>query len=380
MTLNRKKTALVLSGGGSRGAYEAGVWQALSEMGRDIDIVTGASVGSINGAMVCQGDLDATVSLWKEIETHMIFDIPEGSQPIDYAKEIILNKGAGTSGLKELMRSYIDEDKIRKSPVDYGLVVVERSGLKPHFLFKEDIPKGQLIDYIMASSSVFPAIHAYEIDGKEYIDGGYADVLPINMAVEKGAEKIIAVKLNAMGVLHSDSIKKAPDLTMIESKWNLGNTLIFDVKNSRRIMRLGYLDAMKAFGVFEGIYYAFAKGAFSKTDVKMADACAYIFETDPSLIYTEEAFLAKLTDTVSASRKDVDEAVTAFKSNKLKILGAAEMIKNLRDVSNAQIICFIIAENLREKGSESIFLSRSLVRLFPQQLLAARFLIKYGLA
>ena len=55
------------------------------------------------------------------------------------------------------------------------------------------------------------------------------------------------------------------------------------------------------------------------------------------------------------------------------------MIKNLKDVSNSQIITFIIAENLREKGTESIFLSRSMVRLFPQQLLAARFLVKYDL-
>lgn len=379
MTKNHEKTALVLSGGGSRGAYEAGVWQALTELGVEIDIVTGASVGSINGAMVCQGDLDSTISLWKEIETHMIFDVPECSQPIDYAKEIIFNKGAGTSGLKELLKNYINEEKIRKSPIDYGLVVVERTVLKPHFLFKEDIPEGQLIDYIMASSSVFPALHAYEIGGKEYIDGGYADVLPINMALEKGAERVIAVKLNALGIINSKSLKKAPNLTVIESKWNLGNTLIFDVKNSKRIMRLGRLDAMKAFGIFDGIYYAFAKGAFNKTTLKMADACAYIFNMDPALVYTEEAFLKKLGETAGTAREDVEDAVSSFKNNKVKLLGAAEMIKNLKDVSNSQIITFIIAENLREKGTESIFLSRSMVRLFPQQLLAARFLVKYDL-
>ena len=80
---NKQKTALVLSGGGSRGAYEAGVWQALTELGVKIDIVTGTSVGAINGAMVVQGELEPTVKLWKEIETHMVFDIPQGTQPID---------------------------------------------------------------------------------------------------------------------------------------------------------------------------------------------------------------------------------------------------------------------------------------------------------
>ena len=153
----KEKTALVLGGGGARGAYEAGVWQALTELGIDIDMVTGTSVGSINGAMVCQGDLDLTIEMWKEIETHKVFDMPEGSQTIDYAKEIVLNKGAGASGLKELLTQYVDEDRIRRSPIDYGLVVVELSTLKPHFLFKDQIKEGQIIDHIMASSTVFPA-------------------------------------------------------------------------------------------------------------------------------------------------------------------------------------------------------------------------------
>ena len=47
------KTALVFGGGGSRGAYEIGVWQALNELGIEINIVTGASIGAVNGASVC---------------------------------------------------------------------------------------------------------------------------------------------------------------------------------------------------------------------------------------------------------------------------------------------------------------------------------------
>lgn len=379
MLQNHKKTALVLGGGGARGAYEAGVWQALSELGIEIDIVTGSSVGSINGAMVCQGDLDLTIEMWKEIETHMIFDMPEGSQTIDYAKEIVLNKGAGASGLKELLEEYVDEEKIRKSPIEYGLVVVELSTLKPHFVFLENMKSGQLIDYIMASSSVFPAIHAYEIDGKEYIDGGYADVLPINMAISKGAEKIIAVKLNALGIVNHDSIKNAPDLTLIESKWNLGNTLIFDVANARRIMRLGYLEAMKAFDVFEGEYYTFARSTFSKIDLRMADACAHVFDMDPLFIYTKDSFLAKLKKTIHSSDKDFEEAVNMFKKRTFKSFEAALFIKEIKNIANPQVLCLTIAQSLKEKGNDSFFLKRSVVKLFTEQVLAARFLVKYNL-
>ena len=107
----------------------------------------------------------------------------------------------------------------------------------------------------------------------------------------------------------------------------------------------------------------------------MADACAYIFQISPTLIYTEKTFAELLSPAVNNARKNLEEAVESFKTNKMKLLGAADMIKNLKEVSNSQIICFIIAENLKEKGADSIFLKRSMVRLFPQQLLAARFLV-----
>ena len=73
--MNERKIALVLSGGGSRGAYQCGVWQALSELGIKIDIVVGVSVGAINGAMVVQGDVVKTTNLWREMATDMVFDV-----------------------------------------------------------------------------------------------------------------------------------------------------------------------------------------------------------------------------------------------------------------------------------------------------------------
>ena len=64
-----KKTAFVLSGGGSRGAYEIGVWKALKELGVEIDMVFGTSVGAINGAMVAQDEPELAEKLWKQMET-----------------------------------------------------------------------------------------------------------------------------------------------------------------------------------------------------------------------------------------------------------------------------------------------------------------------
>ncbi|MGN0703060.1 MAG: patatin-like phospholipase family protein, partial [Lentihominibacter sp.] len=154
-----KKTALVLSGGGSRGAYEIGVWKALRELGIRLDIITGTSVGSINGAMIAQGDLELTEKLWKQLETEMVFDIDDAgsengdnsryeiagipaAEALAYAKEIVLSGGAGSSGLRKLLDEYIDENAVRSSGTDYGLVTTSYPDFRGSYLFLEDIPEG----------------------------------------------------------------------------------------------------------------------------------------------------------------------------------------------------------------------------------------------
>lgn len=374
----QKKVALVLGGGGSRGAYEAGVWQALTELGIEIDIVTGCSVGAINAAMVVQGNVDLTAQLWRELETHMVFDVPEGSQPIEYAREIVFNHGAGTSGLKGLLTKYIDEDVVRNSPMVYGIPVVSLPTFDAHYLYKEDIPSGKMIDFIIASASAFPAIHNCEIDGVDYIDGGYADEIPVEMAVKKGATHVIAVNLKGMGVVRHETLETAPNLVYIEPKWDLGSILIFDKANSKRILRLGYLDAMKALGLIDGTYFSFAKGTFPKTILKEADACAKIFELDPLVLYTNEIFLEKISDAARTSNHEAKEALDKY-GDVFSLQSPKELLTNIRNVANPRALTFLIAYNLKEKGPQSIFLSRAAVKLLPDIIHAASFLVKYQL-
>ena len=151
--IDARRTALVLGGGGSRGAYEIGVWQALRELGIPIDIVTGTSVGAINGALVAQDAFDLAVSLWREIETSMVFDMD--------IKDILANTGIGANKLKELLIKHVDEATIRKSSIEYGLVTVELPSMTPKFLMKEDIPEGMLVDYLLEGYTFFPAMKGY---------------------------------------------------------------------------------------------------------------------------------------------------------------------------------------------------------------------------
>lgn len=372
--MNQRKTALVLSGGGSRGAYQCGVWKALTELGIDIDIVVGVSVGALNGVMVIQGDVIKTENLWREMETDMVFDVDSDAQIVDFAKEFLKQNGAGVSGLKKLLDEYVDEDAVRRSPVDFGLLTVEVPSMTPHYLWKEDIPSGKLSDYILASASAFPAVRPTKIDGKEFIDGGYQDNLPAKMALEKGADEVICVYLDAVGRFRPSELEDIPNLTFIESKWNLGDFLVFDRLNSKRILRLGYLDAMKTFNIFDGEYYTFVRGAFDKRTLHQADCAARIFELDPLVLYRPETFREKLAETVAETAADTPDISFDFSN-----FSSISKIRELKKLLGPKADTLYAAEHLKEKGDDSFFASKSAARMFKEEIAAAKLLVKWGL-
>lgn len=155
---------------------------------------------------------------------------------------------------------------MRSSNVLFGMVFVEFPSMKPQKVFLDEIPKGRLHHYLMASSACFPALKAFEMDGKTFVDGGYNDNMPVKMAIEKGADEIIAVSLDAPGIVRNirkmDAIKSGDvKITVIKSYDHLGEILNFDSETAEKNMRLGYLDTYKAFNRLYGYYYAINKSS-----------------------------------------------------------------------------------------------------------------------
>jgi NTE family protein len=73
----RTRRALVLTGGGARGAYQAGAIQGLYDRGERFDLICGTSIGAVNGALVAQGDLATLRELWGSIaQLDLIQPIP----------------------------------------------------------------------------------------------------------------------------------------------------------------------------------------------------------------------------------------------------------------------------------------------------------------
>ena len=116
------KQALVLSGGGARGAYQIGVWKALEELNIKCNIVTGASIGSINGALYTQGALKEAEELWKNIDLETVFPITVDNNNKELLKKYLkssITGGIEPSNLLENLKKCLDLDKIYNSDIDY---------------------------------------------------------------------------------------------------------------------------------------------------------------------------------------------------------------------------------------------------------------------
>lgn len=262
---------LVLEGGGAKGSYHVGAYKALRELGIEIGGIAGTSIGAINGALMVQGDYDLLEKVWYNINSSELFDLDEKAitdlkslnlQQINFSyllhqsKEILNNRGLDTTKIRALFDTYVDEEKIRNSNVDFGIVTVNMTDKKPLELLKEDIPQGKLVDFLIASANL-PAFKIEEMDGKKYLDGGFYDNLPIGLLAKKGYKDIIAVRTMAMGVVRKVKIKDL-NVIYIQPADGLGRmlgSLDFNREKAEELIKLGYFDTLKVFKKLKGHKY-----------------------------------------------------------------------------------------------------------------------------
>ena len=238
---------VVLEGGGLKGGYHLGAMKAIREQGYEIGGYVGTSIGSFNAAVLVQGDFDKLYNLWENASSTMGLELEEKKLTrlvdkkmtlkdikywVSYLKDNIANKGIDSSKLKSIYDMYIDEEKLRKSPLDYGLVTVSLSDMKPIYMYKEDIPEGKVSSYVLASSYL-PAFKQDNIlqDSKMYLDGGLVDNRPFTLLMDKGYKDIIEIRTNAIGITKWVNRKELNVITIEPSKKLLSGIAISDNKS-----------------------------------------------------------------------------------------------------------------------------------------------------
>lgn len=265
------QTALVLGGGGAKGAYEIGAITALRELGIEAGSVYGTSIGALNAAMYAQGTMERAEALWERLrlsdlvtaesmqladDAEEIFGRPE--KLLEFITRYAQHKGIDVSPFRRLIDEQIDEERIRKSSVKLGVMTAKFPSMARVPMRLSDMEPGSLRDWLWASCACFPVFPMAHIGEERYIDGGFVDNVPLAMAVEDGAAQIIAIDIGRHPAhLH---LAHRPNITYIRATHPLGGLLTFDPDVSTRNRVLGYNDTMRAFNRLRGTKYAFEPG------------------------------------------------------------------------------------------------------------------------
>ncbi len=266
---------LVLCGGGSLGAYEAGAYQYLLEKGLTFSVMTGTSIGALNAAMYAVGDFEKNLEIWKNVTVHTVlrnginltpntlknFSRSIRKEIINYAQDYLWYGGGDAAPLKSLIEENVDPQRIKECNVKVGIVTTKLPSFEEYDVLLNEVDNDLISEFLIASSACYPLLPIKWIKGKPYIDGGYRNNMPIDYALRLGAEEIIAIELHAWprNPQHPE-LKNLPFVTLITPSRKTGSFFDFTRQVVDESIELGYLDAKKALGDSYGFAFTFKKG------------------------------------------------------------------------------------------------------------------------
>lgn len=263
-----KEYGLVLEGGGAKGAYQIGAWKALKEANIRIKGIAGTSVGALNGALICMGDLEKAESLWENISYSQIMSVDDKiMEDIFKQKKIsrdalkdmmdyISDGGVDITPLKELIAECVDEEKIQNSPMDLYIHTFSVDEMRELNVDLKEIEPELIKDFLLASSYIFPIFKSEKLHGKTYIDGGAINNVPVDTLIEKEYKDIIIVRIFGIGREKKVKIPEDTTIYTIAPTVSLGSILDFNPKRSKMHLKRGYFDTMRVlYGLAGKIYY-----------------------------------------------------------------------------------------------------------------------------
>lgn len=316
---------LVLAGGGGKGAYQIGAWKALRELGVTFDAIAGVSIGSINGALIAGGDFERAMEMWKSVSLDKGIKIDETLPDPENLfskknwptlfKEVLKNGGIDASPAEDYISEYIDEKKIRESGIPLGIITVQMgqkvNGLE---LFIDEIPEGELVDYLLASSNI-PLVTNIGPEGEKFLDGGVYDNTPIMTLKKRGYNKLIVIDISSIkGIAHNLDFSNSQVVYIkpfnIE---DLGAAFDFEPELNEKRITLGYLDTKKAFGELAGNVYHFLPSVFrffvkqyGADEVHNLELFANKLGVPKLEIYSQESFLSALKEAYEKEKAEIE--------------------------------------------------------------------------
>lgn len=181
-------TAFVLSGGGSLGAVQVGMLQALAARGVEPDLLIGTSAGALNAGYIAghgtsTAALDDLAGVWAGLRRRDVFPLQPGrlgAAAVGRAPSLCPN-----GSLRRLIAEHVAFDRLEHAAIPLHVVTTDvRSG--------EEVvlSAGDPVDAILASAAIPAVFPSVRIDGRDLIDGGVADNAAVSQAVALGADVV----------------------------------------------------------------------------------------------------------------------------------------------------------------------------------------------
>ena len=342
---------LSLAGGGVKGSYQIGAYMAFKKCHIKFDGITGTSIGSFNAAMLTSGMEKELLDFWVNADIGQIlgfdkkyvelinsekFDINIFKTTFDNFTKIIKNKGIGIEGLKDTLNKLNLEESIRKSKMDFGLITYRLKDLKPLELFKEDMRKGSINNYII-SSCYLPIFKMEKLeDNSFYFDGGIYDNCAVNMLLKKGYDKVYCVELKGIGIKRK-FIDKSKVIEITPSR-RLSATITVNKKEIINNIKIGYYDTLKVLKNYDGkryifkklpdFYYNFVLKKVSDNDIKKFKLIFNASDNKELIIKMIEYAMQK-DDVTYFNIYNINKMIKKYKKSKNKY-GAYRIIKQLK--------------------------------------------------
>ena len=253
MSVSERKNALVLSGGGGRGAYHIGVLRFLEEHEWFPNIVSGTSIGAVNGAAIASGHNAYSLwALWKRLETKHV------QKPhISLKSNFFLD----TQPLRETLErsGWVNFERINspETAVHLRVTATEISTGHLHvFGNSDDVYPSKMqqeplhLDHIIASCSIPIVYPATKLNGGLYWDGATVANTPLSPAIDAGAEEIVVVLMTPWDD-DEDGITLEPPKTHLSSastmlEWALLASFQSDLKMFKHVNELVRLQIENA--------------------------------------------------------------------------------------------------------------------------------------
>jgi NTE family protein len=179
--------AFVLGGGGHMGAHEVGMIRALLERDVRPDLVVGTSVGALNGAAVAARPelemVDVLESVWLNLDEDRVF----GDSLFARTANLVKSRTHLHSNrpLRQLLERMLPASAFEDLQVPFQCVAANIERAAEHWF-----SAGPLVEAILASCAVPGILPPVELNGEHFIDGGVVNSIPIERAVDLGANEI----------------------------------------------------------------------------------------------------------------------------------------------------------------------------------------------